>query len=354
MSSVTLHHYNYESWEAIAAALESARTSIDIEHFIFKQGGVGDALIAILLRKAKAGVRVRLLLDAIGSVELAAGNLAKTCAEAGIALRFFNSIIPLSVSHHTPLFFRDHQKLIVVDGERGMTGGVCIDERMRQWRDTLITLSGPAVEDMRASFEHMWKLARKEHRLRDMPRRPRKDEHYLVDMPFSTRRPAYKELRRAIRNAKRYLYLTTPYFVPPHRLIRLIKGARKRGVDVRILLPTQSDARFVDIAAESYFENLLLVGVRVYRYLPSNLHAKISIIDDAWSMVGSHNLDHLSFQYNFEGSFITTDPQVAIDLRAQFEKDTAHSREITQPLWQKRGWRARLLEVLIWPLSFFM
>lgn len=354
MQPYTLYHRNYESWAAIAAALESATVSIEIEHFIFKQGGIGDELIAILLRKASAGVRIRLLLDAIGSVELAAGNLARVCANAGIALRFFNSIVPLRVSHHTPLFFRDHQKLIIIDGVRGLTGGVCIDERMRQWRDTLISLGGPAVGHMQSSFEHMWKLAHKEHRLRDTPKRSSADEQYLLDMPFSTRRPAYKELRRAIRAAKKYIYLTTPYFVPPHRLVRLLKAAQRRGVDVRILLPTHSDARFVDIAAESYFENLLRVGVHIYRYRPSKLHAKISIVDDAWSMVGSHNLDHLSFQYNFEGSLISTNPQLAIELREQFQKDIAESQKVELLEWHKRDWRARALEILIWPLSFFM
>ncbi len=123
----SLHTSVDASWQALKRALEAATVSIDIDHFIFKSGGIGNELLDILSRKARSGVKVRLLLDAIGSAELAAGDLAKACATYGITLRFFNSILPLSTSHVTPLFFRDHQKLLVIDGKVAITGGVCID-----------------------------------------------------------------------------------------------------------------------------------------------------------------------------------------------------------------------------------
>ncbi len=354
MQQFSLYHHNTLCWQAITSALESATQTIDIEHFIFKQGGIGDELLSILYRKAAAGVKVRLLLDAIGSDELAVSNLVARCTDAGIELRFFNSIIPLRLSHHTPIFFRDHQKLIVVDKRTGLTGGVCIDERMRAWRDTLIIFEGAAVSDMQRAFDCMWKIAHKEMRLRDMPKYKVAPEQYLLDIPFSLRRPAYRALRRAIRAAKRYIYLETPYFVPPHLLVRLLKSARRRGVDVRLILPERSDASIADLAAESYFENLLTAGVRIYRYIPSTLHAKIAVIDGSFSMLGSHNLDHLSFQYNFEGSLISNDSALAKVLTEQLTVDMAHSSELQFAQWYKRGYVARFMETLIWPLSFLM
>lgn len=347
-----LHLSVHEAWEAMLAELEKATRTIDLEHFILKSGGIGDRVLEVLARKAKEGVRVRMLLDGIGSAELAAKSIIDRCAAAGIELRFFNSIVPLSISYRTPLFFRDHQKLIVVDGRVGMTGGTCIDERMRDWRDSLLVLDGEVASHMARVFEHMWSLAHKERTPR-LPL-PSGETRYLLDIPLTPRRPAYRELRRAIRSARTRILLETPYFVPPHRLLRLLRRAAQRGVAVSLVLPSRSDARLADLAADSYFSTLLKAGVRIYRYEKTTMHAKAYAVDHAWAMLGSHNLDRLSFEYNFEGSVVTREAALAGMIARSIERDVAASREITWDDWQERGIVARIKEILIWPLRFIL
>ena len=335
------------------AALEGAAASIEIDHFIFKAGGIGDEIMDILSRKAQSGVRVRLLLDAIGSAELASGSLVKMCRDRSIELRFFNSILPLTISHNTPLFFRDHQKLIIVDGHIAMTGGVCIDERMRHWRDSMLLVTDEGLaKQMRSVFEHMWARAHKERLVRLTL--PLGTTRYLLDIPFSPKRPAYRAMRRAIRGAKMRVLLETPYFVPPHRVLRILRSAARRGVQVSLVLPTRSDARLVDLAAESYFATLLEAGVRIYRYERTTLHAKAYVVDQSWGMLGSHNLDRLSFEYNFEGSIVTSDPTLVQDIAQSLETDISHSTEILPDVWQRRGIIRRIKEVLVFPLRFFL
>lgn len=352
MERPALYLSSHEAWAATLVELEGAQQSIDIEHFIFTEGGIGEKFLEVLERKARAGIRVRLLLDAIGSSELASGGLAKRCKACGIKLRFFNSIVPLTLSHHTPLFFRDHQKLVIVDGTVGMTGGVCIDERMRHWRDSLLVLEGDAVAHMGAAFEHMWARARKEKPPRLAT--PSGATRYLLDMPFTRRRPAYRELRRVIRAARRRILLEMPYFVPPHRVLRLLRNAARRNVEVCIVLPVRSDATIADLAAESYFSTLLEAGVRIFRYGKTTLHAKAYVVDRGWAMLGSHNVDRLSFQYNFEGSVVTLEEALVDDIARSIEDDIRNSTEVTPEAWSRRGLIARIKEVLIWPMRFFL
>jgi cardiolipin synthase len=350
----TLHHTTTESWAAMLAALEHAKVSIDLEHFIFKEEGVGEEFLKVLCRKAGEGVRVRLLLDAVGSNELTSRALAERCSKNRIELRFFNTIVPLSVGHHTPIFFRDHQKLIVIDGHLGITGGVCIEERMRGWRDTALFIEDKGVvAEMQGSFDYMWARARKEKL--SLPRRDgNRESRYLRDTPLSRKRPAYRALRARLRLARKSIMLTTPYFVPPHRLVRLLKNAALRGVAVSLVVPERSDALLADIAGQSYFSNLLKAGVCIYRYGKPTLHAKYAVVDSAWSMLGSHNLDHLSLQYNFEGSVLSNDPLLAEALEAQARIDIAQATEITKESWQKRPLTEKILEILVWPVSFFL
>jgi cardiolipin synthase A/B len=341
-----------DSWDAMLSELEKASRSIDLEHFILKSGGIGDQVLDVLARKAKEGMKVRVLLDGIGSAELAAKTVIERCTAAGIELRFFNSIIPLSISYRTTLFFRDHQKLIVIDGRIGMTGGTCIDERMRDWRDSLLVLDGEVAAQMARVFEHMWVRAHRKERER-LPL-PVGETRYLLDIPFTARRPAYRELRRAIRSAKGRILLETPYFVPPHRVLRLLRRAASRGVAVSLVLPARSDARLADLAAESYFTTLLKAGIRIYRYEKTTLHAKAYAVDDAFAMLGSHNLDRLSFEYNFEGSVVSRAPALVRMIARSIEEDIAAAREITWDDWQERGLVARIKEVLIFPLRFIL
>lgn len=354
------HRYQFflkanEAWDAVYAACASATTSISFEHFILRDDAAGGRFIELFKRKAKEGVRVRLLLDAIGSAELFQAHLNDEFKEAGVELIFFNSIIPLTWSHYTPWFFRDHRKLIVVDSKQAITGGVCFQEHMTDWRDTVVVIEGPVVTDMERSFDYMWTYAEKRGTL---PRvREFLDEArrflFLPSMPWRRRRTLYYELVERIEKATRRIWLSTPYFVPDRRLFHALRRAAKRGVAVTLLLPERSDNMLVDLGTRSNFERTLAAGIRILLYQPHVLHAKTGVIDD-WATIGSLNLDHASLQYNFEGNLVSTEPGFVAALASHFKNDLKRSNALTAATWKQRHLSDRFLEWLVRPIRFVL
>ncbi len=340
-----------DAWESMYADCEAAKESILLEQYIFVDDQViGQKFIELFTKKALEGVRVQLLLDGAGSFLFYHSSIPKKLRDAGVEVIFFKPLKFWKIFKHRSWFFRDHRKLLIVDGGIGHVGGVGINGRMKTWRDTHVRLTGPVVPEMSEAFFAL--RARAVDRTpRRYPRRTQFDKafHFVTNAPHYGRRYLYKSLVEQIRSAKKYIYITSPYFIPDIRIFRLLRLAGKRGVDVRIITPLTSDHMAVDLASYSYFGLALRNGLRLYTYADQVLHAKSVVIDDNWASVGSSNLDNLSLFFNYEGNIISTDKKFVAELRTHFHADAKHSLEILRHQWRHRPLWQKIAEVLTWP-----
>lgn len=334
-----------DAWQAMLDVMKQARVSIKLEQFILELDDVGDSFIKLAQEKAAEGVQVKILLDAAGSFNFFGSSFWRSIAKPNFEIAFFNSVIPGTFGRHTSWYFRDHRKLLVVDSEVAFTGAVGLGERLRGWRDTHVKIEGCVVSEMELTFDRMWNRAHK--------RTPKSEKNlprcgdgfnYIGNSPLPRRRYLYHRFIDALRGAREKIYLTTPYFVPDRRLLRVLKLAAHRGVDVRLLVPDVSDHLFVDMAGRSFFSKLLEAKIRVYEYKGRMIHAKTAVVDNDWSTMGSLNFDNISLRYNFEANLVSTDRQFTKELESQFVVDLHNAKEILLPDWQKRSPILKILE----------
>jgi len=354
MSPTTWKFYlrSANAWEIMCADCDAARESIDIEQFIFGYDEIGKKFFEILKRKAAEGVKVRIMCDAVGSSDLLNFKASGTLAAKGIAIVFFNRIQPWRVGNISSWFLRDHRKILLVDRMVAHIGGVGIEDRMKDWRDTNVRLTGPVVSEIQAGFDRMWMTPSRYKFSQYEPLfKEGEDFSFLLNSPQFRGRYVYHDLRRTIRKAKKYIYLSTPYFVPSILIFTSLIRAARRGVDVRILVPGLSDVQIAHIAAGSYFLLAMKAGIRIYIYNERTvLHAKTGVVDDAWGNVGSANIDNLSLLLNFEGNLRSSDPRFIADLKQQFMDDISVSRLLTKEDWIARPILLKILEIITWPL----
>lgn len=356
MRSYDLYKTTPDAWKAMIESCANARKSIDCEQYILSNDTAGHALLDVLLKKQQEGVRVRLLCDWVGSYDLYFSGYPKRLREAGAEVRFFNRLNPILLHRIFTFFFRTHRKILIVDESIGFTGGVGFRDEFRTWRDTHVRVTGAVVPKMASAFEKLWKLSADRKFLYKLKAlKTTKSSHVFIEnAPYFKKRFMYYELIRRIRDAKTSVKLTTPYLVPDARLLRSLVLAVRRGVDVSIITPTQSDNRAVDLAKHSFYRTLLYAGITLFEYTPSMIHAKTAIIDGSWASIGSFNLDNLSFSYNFEASVATRDKHLIGELEHQFKNDSSTSNHITTKSWNTRSVAARMKEILIIPLRRFL
>jgi cardiolipin synthase len=273
----------------------------------------------------------------------------------GLEIRFFNPISPWRITNFTANLFRDHRKILIVDDEVAQLGGVGIQDFMAGWRDTHMRITGPFVAHIKQSFEDLWEGANKKVYIRytKLPSFVKKFD-ILTNSPSIRQRYMYHVLLAHINNAKKYVYLTTPYFIPDIPLYRALYLAAKRGVDVRVLVPEVADHLFVNHARESYFTLALKAGIKIYVYKPVMMHAKTAVIDDEWATAGSFNLDSLSFFFNHEINIASEETTFIHELKNHFFEDIKHSQEIFLSEWKHRSIRKKFLELLTWPFHGIM
>ncbi len=351
MSEVSTHFYTKtgDAWDDMLKDIEGAEKSIDIEQYIFSIDVIGTRFLDLLQKKALQGIRVRLLLDAGGSFAFFRSPIVERLKRIGIEIRFFNPLKPWRIDLFTSNFFRNHRKIMIIDGIIGHLGGVGIQDHMMEWRDTHMRMTGDIVEDLEISFLALWNrvgigiFRRYTHNHQFL-----KKSNLLTNSPRLKHRHIYQALIANIRNAKKYIYLTTPYFIPDIRLYRVLRLAAKRGVDVRILVPEIADHVFINHARESYFSLALKAGIQIYIYKPFMMHAKTAVTDD-WATAGSFNLDSLSFYFNHEANIGTTEASFIEEIRKHFFEDLAVSEQINYEGWKNRPLRKKFLELLTWP-----
>ncbi len=339
------------AWEAMYEDCRRARRSIDFEQYIMADDEVGRRFVNLFRRKARQGVRVRVLLDMFGSLglyrslRLPAGDNADGHEPA---VRFYNPVRPWRIARAFSWSRRDHRKIVVIDSEVGYTGGVCFEARMHAWRDTTVRVHGPVAREMGCAFDRLWRG--------EEGRRAGPDGgggggggpdgggpdggdsfRFVTNAPHPHRNHVYRELLGRLRAAKAYAYLTTPYFVPNPALFRAMLRAARRGVDVRLLLPENNDVPLIMRVSESYYGRLLRAGARLFLFQGEVLHTKAAVIDDGWATLGSTNLDYLSFFGNHEANLVATEPRFVADMRRDFLADLAGACEVTPEEWY-RSW----------------
>jgi cardiolipin synthase len=338
---------NEAAWEAMIADCKKAEKSIVLETLIFVTDDFGQRLIDVCAERANAGVKVRFLWDAWGSFSFFGSNIVADLKTKNIELAFWKTIIPAyyKVPNFRSWFFRNHRRTLVVDGKVGYTGSMCVKDAMKNWRDTNLRIEGSVVAEMQNAFNRMWARALDQKPLPKRIKARHQEFRYLTNYPLPGRRHLYSELVEAIRHSRKYIYITTPYFVPTRRLARVLRLAAMRNVDVKIIMPETSNHPFVDLAARGFFSSMLSSGVKIFLYQGENIHGKTTVIDGDWASVGSMNMDGISLLYNFEANIVSTSPRFTEEMVAHFVHDLQKAREITLVEWEKRSFLQKWLEL---------
>ena len=343
-----------EIFPAMIEGIAGATRTIDLLTFIYWRGEIGTRFAEALAARARAGVRVRVLLDARGSLPVDRSLLTQM-DEAGVHIRWFRPLARMQVrkANH-----RTHRKVLVIDEEIGFTGGVGIADEWngdarneREWRDTHFRVRGPAVDGLRAAFLDNWVetddvlFESTVDRFPDQPQ-PGSTLIQAVRGASETGSSDISTLFLALLQlAQERVRITTAYFVPDAQLNDRLSRAAERGVRVEILLPgPNADKRFVQLAGESSYAQLLESGVRIWHFQPSMLHAKIMTIDGVLANIGSANLNSRSTELDEEINLVAFDPEVVRVLDAQFDEDLERSEEIVAGRWEHRPVVQRLLE----------
>jgi cardiolipin synthase len=340
---------------AMLEAIRSARDSVNFETYIFEPDEVGRQFMDAFKDRARAGVEVRLLLDAFGAFKLTK-RYRKELEDAGVMIGRFR---PLSLRNLVRFYRRTHRRAIVIDGKVGFTGGAAVSKKWNgnvrdhhEWRDSMTRVTGPMVAGIQSAFAGNWVYCTGE--ILAGPRFfPRLEGGAgpcglsVVSSPNDALQPIRLVFWLSFINARKRLWISNSYFIPDRRLREAVVERARKGVDVRILVPgNQTDAVPVQAAGRSYYEELLAAGVRIFEYGPSMMHAKTVTVDGAWSIVGSANLDERSMEINEENVLGIADPEFTRSVEEGLRADYARSQEIVLEQWRKRSIFRRGLEQL--------
>jgi len=335
-----------ENFESILNDLNNAKDHIHLEYYIFDADKIGNKIKDILVDKAKAGLEVRVIYDDVGSWGLKKRFL-KDLKDAGVMVHSFLPVkFPLFTSK---VNYRNHRKIIVIDGKIGYVGGMNIADRyiegdkLGPWRDTHLRLDGNAVKALQLIFGVDWDfVCQKTFDTLERYFPPKTyQEGELVQIaasgPDSELSYIMETYFTAIATARKNIYIITPYLIPTESILTALRTASIGGVDVRIIIPKKSDSYWVNFSSLSYVEKLLKHGIRVYMYNKGFNHSKVMTVDGVFSSVGTANMDYRSFDYNLEVNAIIYDQKIASELDVQFFKDLENSEEIDLVRWKKRS-----------------
>jgi len=362
-------------FDSLEAAIRDAKNTVEMESYIFNNDYTGNRIIEILAAASERGVKVRLIVDGIGSMgwEKFFGERAMN---AGIQYRIYHQLpwehvlLPRRAAPKwqrvwrliVRLNNRNHRKVCIIDRHIAYVGSINVaDDHVasirgaKAWRDTAVRLRGEDVRVLVESFERIWlgstRLFRR--RLRLLRRRPRSSVLVRLNLSRRQRAQSYAELLERIDSAERRIWITNAYFVPDGSLLRALSLAARRGVDVRIIVPKVSDVFFVPVVHAAFHYSLLKAGVRVFQYVPSVLHAKTIMIDD-WAIVGSSNLNHRSMLHDLEADVVISSLTARRTLEQHFLEDIGNSEEAGFRAWDDLTWLQKLGARFLLAFRFFL
>lgn len=366
---VTLLFDGPQTMTSMSDAIRAAKSHIHLETYIFEQDAVGKTFATLLMDRQHAGVQVRVIYDAVGTLGTPE-NFFKEMRATGIQLLAFNPVNPFKLRGPWEPNNRDHRKILVVDGLVAFTGGVNISSTYSSrslfrskskptgdvgWRDTHIKIEGPAVAELQRAFLSNWmkQLPAQEPEGYFYPKQSRmgdKAVQVLASEPNGDQE-IYRAHILAIRAAQKSIHITSAYFVPDPQLLTALCDAARRGVDVRLILPGVLEGGIVFFAGHSFYDDMIASGIHVYQMQIAVLHAKTAVIDRNWSTVGSTNMDTRSFLHNSELNVIVLDEGFAQAMENAFRDDLTNAKEVTAEAWRRRSvierikeWAARQFE----------
>ena len=341
---------------AMLEAIRGAEQTVNFETFVYWSGEIGDAFTDALCERARAGVKVHVIIDYIGASRIDKRFLRRM-KDAGVRLHLYHALKFYDITSAHRVNYRTHRKLLIVDGRVGFTGGVGIGDEWRgdaqspaHWRDTHYRIEGPAVAQLQAAFIDNWM---------ETTGGVLHGEEFFPQLEPAGALPAqvFKSSSEggsdsmqlmyllSIAAAKRHVRLASAYFVPDRRAINALVDARRRGVAVQIIVPGKLiDEKIVRRASRASWGALLKAGVEIWEYQPTMFHCKQMIVDDRWVSVGSSNFDNRSFRLNDEANLNVLDATFAAEQIALFEEDLSRSKRVTYAQWKSRPWHVKLME----------
>ncbi|MEZ4372656.1 MAG: phospholipase D-like domain-containing protein [Polyangiaceae bacterium] len=351
-----------QAFPEMLTAIEGAKRQVLLEMYWFDSDHIGRRFADALLRAAARGVEVRVIYDAIGSID-ADDAMFEELSRGGVRVVEFNPILPWRERFRwARVSRRDHRKILVVDGCIGFTGGINIaapwwpeDDSVEPWRDDMVRVEGPVVEEFVHLFESTWQLETGEalqlfepELALEQGRLHGKSVSVLGEAYYRNRRQIARAYLANIRAAQSRVWITNSYFVPDRPVVKALIAAAQRGVDVRVLLPGEIDVKIVRYASQAVWGKLMRAGVRIFEWSGNVLHAKTAVIDGGWCTIGTFNLDHLSVFSNLEVNLSVRDPEFGEALEQSFLSDLERSREITPHDFAFRPLGERLLELFLY------
>jgi len=352
-NKVTLLNNGEAKFDCLIEELKKAKKFIHLQYYIFAQDTIGNTIKEILIQKAKEGVEVRMIVDDVGSWELKS-NYFRELRSKGIEIFSFLEVrFPVFTSK---VNYRNHRKIVVIDGYVGFLGGINVADRYIHggpkygvWRDTHIKIEGDAVNTLQYIFSLDWYFVSQKE-LADSRYFPEKKPvgDKLVQVTPSGPDTDWPSIMmgffKIFTTAKKYVYLATPYFMPNESILMALKTAAMAGVDVRILIPEKSDAYITNLSTMSYLKEMMLSGVKIYFYKKGFIHSKVIVSDDIVTSIGSANMDFRSFEQNFEVTSFVYDDEFAKEVKQTFIDDFADSQRVILAEWKKRPLKQKAKE----------
>jgi cardiolipin synthase A/B len=346
-----------ETYPTMETAIRAAKEHVHIAFYIWNDDDTGRYWRDVLIETVRRGVKVRLLLDGLGSRFAVRHKMMQPLIDAGGEVAVF---LPLTLFSLRPTInFRNHRKIVVVDGCTGFLGGFNIgDEYKSDWHDLGLQLEGPVVDQLQETFVEDWYYATNReivspnifcqwHSPEGIAKLPQVDDSkaicsLLASGPHTPHNFTHDAMFLAITQAKERVYITTPYLIPEESTLAALRTAVYRGVDVQVMVPAKNDVPVVQWAGRSYYPDLLGAGIRLFEFEPNILHAKSVLIDDDLSIVGSANIDVRSFRLNFEASCLARSKPLNQRLFDLWNRNIQQSREVTHEDLRKRSYFVQL------------
>lgn len=362
------------TYRAMLAAIMAAKDHIHLETYILDDDDVGQRFAQALIDKQQQGVQVHLIRDSVGTIGTPAAFFQRMM-DSGIRVLEFNPLNPALARRDWILNQRDHRKLLIVDGRIAFMGGINISNvysggSFRQasrihadgsatWRDTDLQLQGPVVAELQKLFLAAWSAQNGEplEARNYFPQTEAAGRQVVRAIGSSPEEPyslIYATLLSALGSAQSSVHLTNAYFVPDPQLLAALEAAAGRGVDVKLILPSQTDSWLVFHAGRGYYERLLRAGVKIYERRGVILHSKTVLVDGVWATVGSTNLDWRSFLHNHELNVVVLGADFGAELQTMFDRDLANSTAITLAQWERRPLHFRLQELFARTWSYWL
>ncbi|MHA6697784.1 cardiolipin synthase [Chryseobacterium sp. A321] len=348
-----------EKFPEVIKALKNAKNHIHLEYYIYNDDEIGNQIGDILLQKAKEGVKVRVIYDDFGSSR-GCKKLMERLSEGGVEAHPFLKIYFIALANR--INYRNHRKIILIDGKVGFVGGINISDNYINtketpeniyWRDTHLKIEGPGVFYLQFLFLCDWNFCAEQsleptNDFFPSPQQHDTKENKVVQIassgPDSPTPTILFSILQAINLAQKEILITSPYFIPDESLLNALIIASHSGIKIKLLVPKNSDSKIVKLASRSYYTQLLKAGVEIYLYTKGFVHAKTMVVDSFLAIVGTANMDIRSFDLNFEVNAVVYDHATAQELRNDFEMDLQNSERIDKERWLTRGKHIQLLE----------